>query len=312
MDPIRHGLRLYDPNMIMRSKATYSRADAADSASAQTATAEQSVLAQERAIKARNPGAKTHTTYTYGIGPDGRPYITGASVSVIGTEDELSGSGAPTRPAGVQVSTEAPQESGPQVSAPADGGKKDKLDDPRVKRQIAELQQRQNEVIAHEAAHMAAGGQLAGGASYTYTTGPDGKQYITGGSVPISTPATNDPEEALRNALRVMSAATAPGSPSGPDMAVAANAAQMAAQARIEMAAESSRQSGDAATVGGDDPTGFDMLRGTQASGAYSATKSEKGLWTESGGFDKRQTPASFTSEPIGEKKDDDPLGIAA
>ena len=82
---------------------------------------------------------------------------------------------------------------------------------------------------------MAAAGRFGGGVSYTYTTGPDGKRYITGGSVPISTPPTNNPEEALANAQQVLRAATAPGDPSGQDIAVAARASAMAATARSKM-----------------------------------------------------------------------------
>ena len=51
---------------------------------------------------------------------------------------------------------------------------------------ITELQKRDKEVRAHEQAHLAAAGQYAaGGASFSYSTGPDGKRYANGGSVPI-------------------------------------------------------------------------------------------------------------------------------
>ena len=73
----------------------------------------------------------------------------------------------------------------------------------------------------------------------TYTTGPDGRRYITGGHVPIHTPATSDPEEALRNAETVMRAALSPGDPSAQDLAVAARAASRAASARAKILARS-------------------------------------------------------------------------
>ena len=49
------------------------------------------------------------------------------------------------------------------------------------KQQAEELAARDREVRAHEAAHQAAGGNLAGAASFSYTTGPDGKRYLGSG-----------------------------------------------------------------------------------------------------------------------------------
>jgi hypothetical protein len=100
---------------------------------------------------------------------------------------------------------------------------------------VAQLKQTERKVIAHEAAHKAVGGQYAGAISYSYTTGPDGKRYISGGEVPISTPSTDDPKEMLRIARQVMQAALAPADPSPQDRAVAASAAQKMAQAQSEI-----------------------------------------------------------------------------
>lgn len=119
---------------------------------------------------------------------------------------------------------------------PDSGEKADAKDDPAVSAEIAQLKQREQEVIAHEAAHKAAGGQYAGATSYTYTTGPDGQKYIDGGEVSIHTPATDDPEEALKIAETVHRAALAPANPSSQDISVAASALQDAAVARAEMA----------------------------------------------------------------------------
>lgn len=110
------------------------------------------------------------------------------------------------------------------------------LEDPRVQSQIAQLKQREQEVITHENAHKAMGGQYAGSASYEYTTGPDNKRYIDGGEVSIHTPSTSDPEEAKRINETVRKAALAPAQPSGQDLAVAASAAQKIAQAESEIA----------------------------------------------------------------------------
>lgn len=94
-------------------------------------------------------------------------------------------------------------------------------------------------VRAHEAAHIGAGGGVvSGGATFGYTRGPDGKMYATSGEVPISMKEGKTPEETIQNARQIVSAAMAPADPSPQDYKVAANAAQMEAQARSEQAAE--------------------------------------------------------------------------
>lgn len=115
-------------------------------------------------------------------------------------------------------------------------------DDPALKTEVARLKQREQEVIAHEAAHKAVGGQYASAASYTYTTGPDNKRYIDGGEVSIRTPSTKDPEEALRMAELIKRAALAPANPSSQDRSVAASATQKAANARAEIAKAASEE----------------------------------------------------------------------
>ncbi|MCG6968135.1 MAG: catalase, partial [Gammaproteobacteria bacterium] len=102
--------------------------------------------------------------------------------------------------------------------------------------QAQEMAARDREVKAHEAAHKAAGGGLTGPASYTYATGPDGKRYATGGEVSVDTSAVpGDPQATLIKANRIQAAALAPAQPSGQDRKVAAQAAQMAAEARADM-----------------------------------------------------------------------------
>lgn len=105
---------------------------------------------------------------------------------------------------------------------------------------IAELKRRDREVRAHEQAHLAAAGPYAkGGARFTYQRGPDGKNYAIGGEVSIDTsPVRGDPEATLRKAEQVRRAANAPAQPSAQDRAVAADAAAMAIQARIDIARE--------------------------------------------------------------------------
>ena len=108
---------------------------------------------------------------------------------------------------------------------------------------IAELTQTDREVRAHEQAHLAAAGGLARGVSFSYTTGPDGKQYAVGGEVSIDTsPVSGDPQATIQKAQQVRAAASAPANPSGQDRAVAAQAAAIEAAARQELAAEQQEQ----------------------------------------------------------------------
>lgn len=105
-------------------------------------------------------------------------------------------------------------------------------------KQVRELEKRDRQVKAHEAAHQAsAGGQARGGANYDYQTGPDGKQYAVGGHVDIDvSPVDGNPRATLAKAQTAQRAALAPADPSGQDRAVAAAAAQMALQAQKDMA----------------------------------------------------------------------------
>ena len=99
------------------------------------------------------------------------------------------------------------------------------------------LKQRDQEVKAHEQAHLAAAGRYArGGASYTYEVGPDGRQYAVGGEVPIDvSEVPDDPLATIEKAGIVARAALAPADPSGADRAIAAKAAALAAKARQEL-----------------------------------------------------------------------------
>ena len=111
---------------------------------------------------------------------------------------------------------------------------------PEQQREINDLKKRDREVRAHEAAHKAAAGGLAkGGASFSYTRGPDGKLYAIGGEVSIDTsPVAGNPQATLQKANQIRAAALAPAQPSAQDRAVAAEAGIMAAEARAELAAE--------------------------------------------------------------------------
>lgn len=103
--------------------------------------------------------------------------------------------------------------------------------------QVKNLKQRDAEVRAHEAAHLAAAGKYAtGSANFEYTRGPDGKSYATAGEVQIDTgPIPNDPEATLQKAQQIQAAAQAPAQPSSQDRQVAAEASVMASEARSEI-----------------------------------------------------------------------------
>jgi len=105
------------------------------------------------------------------------------------------------------------------------------------KRLVEELQKVDDEVRAHEMAHIAAGGQyITSGATFSYQQGPDGKKYAVGGEVSIDTsPEPGDPEATLQKMQRVRAAALAPAQPSSQDLKVASNAASMTAKAMAEI-----------------------------------------------------------------------------
>lgn len=110
-------------------------------------------------------------------------------------------------------------------------------------RKISKLKARDREVRAHEAAHVAVGGSVVrSGARLSYTRGPDGVQYATGGEVSIDTSKASTPEATLAKAERIRRAALAPAQPSAQDMSVAAQAARMAMQARQEIYANQSSE----------------------------------------------------------------------
>ncbi|EPX1517268.1 putative metalloprotease CJM1_0395 family protein [Campylobacter coli] len=100
--------------------------------------------------------------------------------------------------------------------------------------QVRELQSIDRNVKAREAAHQAAGGGLAGAASFSYTRGPDNQMYATAGEVPIRMQKGRTPEETIANARQVVAAAMAPADPSPQDYKVAANALKMEFEARAE------------------------------------------------------------------------------
>ena len=120
-----------------------------------------------------------------------------------------------------------------------------------MQEEISELAARDREVRTHEQAHMAVGGQYAGAVQYDYKRGPDGRLYAVGGEVSIDTsPVPGDPQATIDKMEQVRRAALAPAEPSGQDRAVAAQAAQVVAQARAELASKPAEGSGRANELG--------------------------------------------------------------
>jgi len=97
--------------------------------------------------------------------------------------------------------------------------------DSEEKSVLIQLQAIDTKVRAHESAHLsAAAGIAAGGASFTYERGPDGRMYAVAGEVPISVSEGKDPQDTLEKMRQVEAAAMAPADPSPQDYAVAASA----------------------------------------------------------------------------------------
>lgn len=130
--------------------------------------------------------------------------------------------------------TAAPQDPAAKEPTPGEATTPDgkSVEDPQVKQVVDRLKRTEEKVKAHEAAHKAAGGNLASSASYSYTQGPDGRSYITGGEVQIDMSPGSTPQETISKMQQVIRAALAPADPSGQDRAVAAQAASQMAQAQ--------------------------------------------------------------------------------
>jgi hypothetical protein len=110
-----------------------------------------------------------------------------------------------------------------------------------AQQQVQKLKQADTSVRQHEAAHQAAGGAHAGGASFTFTRGPDGKNYATAGEVPIDVSPEAEPAATVAKMEQVKAAALAPADPSPQDLRVAAQADA----AKLQALSEQRRQGGD-------------------------------------------------------------------
>lgn len=114
---------------------------------------------------------------------------------------------------------------------------------------VEQLKRVDREVRAHEQAHLSVAGAYAtGGASYQYTTGPDGIAYAVAGEVGIDTSAERTPEATIQKMQVVRAAAMAPADPSAQDMAVAAAAGAAESAARSELAKQQEAERNESAS----------------------------------------------------------------
>lgn len=168
--------------------------------------------------KAEEEGSATgKVQFIYQTGPDGERYAIGSALHLTRRDaDNDAAQGEPYDKAAAPT--------GP------DGEKLSEADQQLVQ----DLKARDAKVRQHEATHiMAAGGQVAGGPTYVYQAGPDGRRYAVGGSVQISMGSfTGDPEETERSAMKAHRAAMATGDPSAADAHTAQQAMSLAARAR--------------------------------------------------------------------------------
>jgi len=150
-------------------------------------------------------------------------------------------------PVGVESGAGAPSEGqASENSGSGDTGSESSGSTPAVQdlseeelQEVQLLQARDSEVRAHEQAHIAAGGAyVTGAASYSFQTGPDGRQYAIGGEVSIDTSMSSDAAANLQKARTLIRAALAPAEPSGQDLSVAASARAMEADALSDLQQE--------------------------------------------------------------------------
>lgn len=137
--------------------------------------------------------------------------------------------------------------------------------------ELQDMKSRDEEVRVHEQAHQSAGGQYASAPHYEYENGPDGKRYVTDGSVNIDVGEESDPQATIDKMQVVKRAALAPAQPSAQDRRVYAEASQKEAEARREL--NEQRQEEAAAAQG----------QGQEQSQAASATGSNATNATSTG-----------------------------
>ncbi|SMG19536.1 putative metalloprotease CJM1_0395 family protein [Dethiosulfovibrio salsuginis] len=206
-----------------------------DKGTSQLQKAENKVRSMEQALRAQGGRYVSSVSYRYVTGPDGKKYIVGAEVSISAPQEimeelGLTG-GTPERIVGKQA-----DKAYGRVAKTYEILKKSRSKDSAIEQEVERLERTDREVRAHEAAHQTAGGAFTSMATYEYVKGPDGKNYAVAGKVPIAVPSGGTSEETIRMMDIVKSSALAPGSPSGKDLSVAAEADNNASRAKQEIA----------------------------------------------------------------------------
>ena len=250
---------------------------ATETPAAADAAGEEVDLYAQATIYSQGPNVMNQATNAYGdnvrttvgssVGTEQDPRSTTDSAVATAAAEDTSATATNT-PTAEEV---AEQEAAEQGAAHNDTGPNGEELTNAEQQRVEELEAREDEVIAHEQAHIAAGNGLTGSASYGYTTGPDGKQYIDEGEVSIDISEEDNPEDTITKMSTVRSAALAPAEPSAQDRQVASEAARIQAEARRELAAaeDETDEGTDAGTA---DTTGsqFDSLSSGPASSSRS------------------------------------------
>lgn len=138
--------------------------------------------------------------------------------------------------------------------------------------ELQDMKSRDEEVRVHEQAHQSAGGQYASAPHYEYENGPDGKRYVTDGSVNIDVGEESDPQATIDKMQVVKRAALAPAQPSAQDRRVYAEASQKEAEARREL--NEQRQEEAAAAQGQGQEQGQEQSQAASATGSNAASTS--------------------------------------
>lgn len=111
---------------------------------------------------------------------------------------------------------------------------------------VQQLVQTDRKVRSHEQAHLSVAADLVrGGATFTYQTGPDRRQYAVSGEVSIDVSPARTPADTITKAQRIRAAALAPADPSAQDNRVAALASRMEFDARVALAEQANNAGSD-------------------------------------------------------------------
>ncbi|MGJ0300875.1 putative metalloprotease CJM1_0395 family protein [Aliarcobacter cryaerophilus] len=103
--------------------------------------------------------------------------------------------------------------------------------------EVFKLKAIDSKIKAHEMAHKS-GPAASGGATYSYTKGPDGLMYAIAGEVPVEIKTGDTPQETISNMHDVISTALAPSDPSPQDLSIASKARVIMMKAQQEFTKE--------------------------------------------------------------------------